>query len=243
MQGTLIACSLMIARFESAYTEQNQRRADSRRADLLHGIIASFITLNKNSDGTPNLECAKSPLSGWDGHVSHQLSSDVSEELIMRFGGKDRLLQRDVPVRLNVADYVELCEQILGLVTPSCGLCGSETEIDEAWGTDAGRGVGGKSPGPGLEKTQSSLVDDLDKNVRSMLHSTVYNFVVFAVCCVLWGSLCSLNAGGWYDTSRVAICWMCFALLHLDLQFRCKLWRGWYGWTAFWHFPEDFYRQ
>ena len=237
----------MIARFESEYTEQNQRRADSRRADLLHGIIASFITLNKNSDGTPNLDKKTG--------VSDQLSSDVSEETIMRFGGKARLLQREVPVRLNVADYVELCEQILGLVTPSCGLCGSETDIDLAWGTDAGMGVGGKPPGPGLAKTQSSLVDGLDKNVRSMLHSTMYNFVVFAVCCVLWGSLCSrglssteraersLASRGWYDTSRVTICWICFALLHLDLQLRCKLWRGRYGWSTFWHFPEDFYRQ
>ena len=107
----------MIARFESEYTEQNQRRANSRRADLLHGIIASFITLNKNSDGTPNLD--------QETGVSDRLSSDVSEETIMRFGGKARLLKREVPVRLTVADYVELCEQILGLVTPSCGLCGS----------------------------------------------------------------------------------------------------------------------
>ena len=335
-QGTLIACSLMIATFESAYTEQNRRRAESRRADLLHGIIASFITLNKSADGTPNLDFASG--------VSDRLSNDVSEELIMRLGGKARLLARDVPIRLTVSDYVELCEQILSLVTPSCGLLLCEKDIDEAWGDTPGAGVGceakldttqarkkkaldllkevARERGHGADWKQvlamkhgqsdedvkqifdmvdvdssglldreevallmqffsdkdevskkeidkamrrmdadgsgevdfaeflkwwqnrpSSLAKTVDMNVRSMLHSTWYSFCVFAVCCVLWGSLCTLNAGGWYRDSRLAICWACFALLHLDLQFRCKLWRRRNGWTAFWHFPEDFYRQ
>ena len=126
------------------------------------------------------------------------------------------------------------------LLTTQAEVAAAEQRHKEAFAADSAARA---AVAPGLPKTQSSLVDGLDKNVRSMLHSTMYNFVVFAVCCVLWGSLCSLNAGGWYDTSRVDICWICFALLHLDLQLRCKLWRGRYGWSTFWHFPEDFYRQ
>ena len=242
LMGSLIMISLIIATFEQKFTAHRNMCLRRKRQQWLQGIVAAFVVLDISGAGLLSLPQIS------EFFTSCGLDRRVRlGKLAMGFG-----------VRLGVAEFAELCEQLKGEIGYAVSVNETAKQSPDLRRTKTMKHFNDSDTlavqhvyvASKKVRDRSAELLELDKatvdtrkhatrcsiSITSYVESTLHCWLMFAASMLHVLVLSSIEIFALSDVDSA--CWVFFWLFQADIMLRLA---G--GFYTFWWVPSDFYSQ
>jgi hypothetical protein len=237
ISGSLVLMSLIIAKFESTFTEFQTARETKLRERRLQGICAAFCVLDSDFSGKLDADL-----------IAKFFDACGIRNVYLGYTGTrptDRSAGKAFGKQLDVADFAELCELVHDQLQTV-----NELNMHAA-----------SELGPDSEPEPESSVHKIDGDgqvtgaqfKKAYINSTAHHFVMLSLSTIHLITMAGYRSGLESESVDRAG-WTFFVLFQLEIVARIlPSWGSTHrkpgfeafrsSWRDFWHVPQDFYTQ